>query len=280
MWTRSELKEKAKQRFKINYWKCVLVALLMAMLGGGASVGTGSGGTYTGMRDTVNKVFDSDIDNYDYDDMDDYDDDVDLFLDDLEDMSPAESAIALPAVFAIVLLIVVIVIVVVLIIVIPLQILIVNPLEIGIKRFFVQNLREDANIKEICFAFDHNYMNGVKTLFFRDLFVFLWSLLFIIPGVIKAYEYRMIPYILGDDPAVSREEAFAISSNMMQGNKWKAFVLDLSFLGWYILNGMTLGILGIFYVNPYVNQTNAALYQKLKGVWMIEQQPVNTGITK
>ncbi len=74
----------------------------------------------------------------------------------------------------------------------------------------------------------------------------------------------MVPYLLADNPELGREEAFALSREMMRGNKWKAFVLDLSFFGWYILNGVTLGILGIFYLKPYVCQTNAALYQTLK----------------
>ena len=153
------------------------------------------------------------------------------------------------------------------------SVFLINPLEVGTNRFFVQNLKLDANLREICFAFDHNYLNCVKILFFRDLYVFLWSLLFIIPGIIKAYEYRMVPYILGDNPNIDREEAFALSNMLMQGNKGKAFVLDLSFLGWYILNGLTLGILGIFYVNPYIKQTNAALYLKLKGLQTVEGQP-------
>ena len=62
---------------------------------------------------------------------------------------------------------------------------------------------------------------------------------------------------------VSTEQAFAESKRMMQGQKWKAFVLDLSFIGWYILSGLTLGILAIFYVSPYVNATHAALYEAL-----------------
>lgn len=288
MWTRVELKEKAKQRFKANYWKCVLVALLMALLGGGASSGTGTGGTYTGIRDSVNHMFDSknsNVYNFSriYDDWqeeaddwdDDWDDDTDLILDDFGNGNPAETAVAVAGIAVIVILVIVIVMVVVLLVVIPLQVFIVNPLEVGMKHFFVKNLWENAKLKEITYAFDHNYMNSVKTLFFRDLYVFLWSLLFIIPGIIKSYEYRMIPYILGDNPDISREEAFAISSAMMMGNKWNAFVLDLSFLGWYILSGMTLGILGIFYVNPYVNQTDAALYQKLKGLQTIQRQPVD-----
>ena len=268
----------------------------MALLGGGA--GFGSGGTYSGVRDvftrnSISNNFDNFSGSYnDWDDTedgwddreDDWDDagdswddeesdaNLDTLLDDITNGNPAETVITAAAVATVVVLIITIVFVVVLIIVIPLSVFLINPLEVGVNRFFVQNLKQDANLREICFAFDHNYLNCIKTLFFRDLFVFLWSLLLVIPGIIKAYEYRMIPYILGDNPNIDREEAFALSNMMMQGNKGKAFVLDLSFLGWYILNGMTLGILGIFYVNPYVNQTNAALYLKLKGLQTVEKQ--------
>lgn len=298
MWTRRELKEKAKQRFKFNYWKCVLVALLLAVLGGGAA---GSGGTYNGIRNIYDTnhynynntyVYDDkdDYDDYDYDDdnyddYDDYDEDyedneigkyndydfdidsdpVDGFIRSVGEKTTEDVALTLAALFVVV-VIVIVVVIIVLLIVIPLEIFIVNPLEVGIKRFFVLNLRERPGIKEICYSFDHNYMNCVKTLFFRDLYIFLWSLLFIIPGIIKSYEYRMMPYILGETPDISKEAAFEQSRMMMMGNKWNAFVLDLSFLGWYILNGLTFGILGIFYVNPYVQQTDAALYQKLKSL--------------
>ena len=101
-------------------------------------------------------------------------------------------------------------------------------------------------------------------MFFRDLYTFLWMLLFIIPGIIKSYEYQMIPYILAENPEISRNEAFQLSKDMMYGNKWKSFVLDLSFLGWEILNICTFGILGIFYVNAYEDQTEAALYETIK----------------
>ncbi len=321
MWTRRELKEAAKQRFRMNYRKCVLVALLLALLGGGA--GIGSGGSYSGIRDayTGNGLFNNHHSLYGFggsdngreDDAEDgwedaedgwEDDAEDNWEDDAEDSwgdaedswgdetgdydvdldtifdggakNPAAAVAATAAVAAVVVLVILIVTVVVLVIVIPFSIFLVNPLEVGIKRFFVQNLKADANLREICYAFDHNYMNCVKILFFRDLYVFLWTLLFIIPGIIKAYEYRMVPYIIGENPQISKEEAFAQSDILMRGNKWNTLVLDLSFLGWYILNGMTLGILGIFYVNPYVNQTNAALYKKLKAMRIEEKQPINT----
>ena len=74
----------------------------------------------------------------------------------------------------------------------------------------------------------------------------------------------MIPYLLAENPEMSKEEAFAISKQMMDGQKWRTFVLDFSFFGWILLSGFTCGILAIFYVNPYVFSTQSALYEKLR----------------
>ena len=113
-------------------------------------------------------------------------------------------------------------------------------------------------------AFKPNWRGNVKTMFLRDLFLFLWSLLFFIPAIIKAYSYRMVPYILADHPEMSGTEVITLSRQMMNGSKWRAFVLDLSFIGWHILSALTMGILGIFYVTPYKCSTDAELYQALK----------------
>jgi len=131
-------------------------------------------------------------------------------------------------------------------------------------RFYVRNLNQRAEVKEVAYGYDTNYKEIVKTIFLRSLFVFLWSLLLIIPGIYKAYQYRMIPYLMSEYPGMTKDIAFAESKRMMDGQKWKAFVLDLSFLGWGILSALTLGILGVFYVMPYQQQTNAALYEKLR----------------
>ena len=132
-----------------------------------------------------------------------------------------------------------------------------------IKKIF-KNLDEDAKFSNVVFAFDHSYKNIARTMFLRDLYIVLWSLLFVIPGIIKSYEYRMIPYILADNPEMPTEEVFAESKRLMSGNKWKAFVLDFSFIGWQLLSILTCGILSIFYVDPYQYSTNAALYEALK----------------
>ena len=101
-------------------------------------------------------------------------------------------------------------------------------------------------------------------MFLQNLFLGLWTLLFIIPGIVKAYSYRMVPYILADNPEMSSTDIITKSREMMNGHKWDAFVLDLSFLGWLILTALTGGILGIFYVYPYIFETNAELYLALK----------------
>lgn len=95
------------------------------------------------------------------------------------------------------------------------------------------------------------------------LYTTLWSLLFIIPGIIKAYEYSMIPYLLAENPNMSKQEAFAISKELMDGNKFNAFVLDLSFILWNFVGALALGLPGVFFVNPYVQLTNVELYVKL-----------------
>ncbi len=248
MWSRKELKETAKQQISQNHWKAVLVALVFTILCGG--FGTfGPAGGFAGRLSDSDSSQETKREYYE----ESLDDEIDMVLE--------EGALMF---FIILFIILTVIVLALLLIVLPLDILVFNPLEIGVSRFFTRNLREQAQVKEMCFAFDRNYKNCVRVTFFRDLHILLWALLLIIPGIIKSYEYRLVPYILGECPDMEREEVLNLSKTMMHGNKWKAFVLDLSFLGWYLLNGMTLGILGIFYLNPYICQTKAALYATLK----------------
>lgn len=260
MWSRKELKEKAKRCVSMNYWKGVLAGLLLVVLCGGG----GSAGSISGVAARLNDK-DSQYDSGYYAEWDspeeDWDDGYLYYEEDVDDMFLADDIFVFGMVAFVVLMLVLLI---VLLVLLPLRIFIFNPLGIGTRRFFVKNLKEPAQFKEVCYAFDHNYKNCVKTEFLREIYTFLWTLLLVIPGIVKSYEYQMIPYILGEHPEMKTEEVFALSKSMMYGNKWHAFVLDLSFFGWYILNGITLGILGIFYLNPYVEQTNAALYQTLK----------------
>ncbi len=143
-----------------------------------------------------------------------------------------------------------------------LSFLVFSVLNIGAIRFF-QKLRMNAptGISEIFGNFkDGNYKNIVLTNLIMYIKIYLWTLLFIIPGIIKSYEYRLIPYILAVRPDIDRKEAFRLSKILMDGYKWKSFVLDLSFWGWNILAAYTMGILGIVYVYPYMNATYVEFY--------------------
>ncbi len=95
-----------------------------------------------------------------------------------------------------------------------------------------------------------------------DIFVFLWSLLLIIPGIIKSYSYSMSWFVLADRPDLTANQARKRSMFLMQGRKWRLFCLDFSFIGWYLLSILTLGILS-FWVLPYHMTARAEFYQEL-----------------
>ena len=104
------------------------------------------------------------------------------------------------------------------------------------------------------------------------IFVFLWSLLFIIPGIIAGYRYRFALYNLCENPEMGVMEALNMSKAQTRGHKWELFVLDLSFLGWIILCGLTLGILSIW-IMPYIQQTDIGYFQAIKQMSGVGCQP-------
>ena len=145
--------------------------------------------------------------------------------------------------------------------------LILNPLNVGARKFFIQNASDpetSVNGENIGFGFGRNYRNIVFTMFGTQIFNLLWALLLIIPGIYKAYCWRMVPYILADDPEVLGKDARAMSEEMMYGSKWASFVLDLSFIGWRLVGALTFGILNIVFTNPYQAATETELYLTLK----------------
>lgn len=143
------------------------------------------------------------------------------------------------------------------------SILVANILEVGLCDFFLKARKGDAQVGNIFNGFKAGYGNNLAVMLLRDVFTLLWSLLFIIPGVIKAYQYSMIPYILAENSDISYKEAFAQSKAMTKGNKWRLFKLDLSFIGWGILCVLTAGI-GFIFLVPYYRATKAEAYEALK----------------
>ena len=143
-------------------------------------------------------------------------------------------------------------------------------LSYGLYLYYVILLREktsDFNLLFKAFAFSgNNFGLFGKTLgvyLLMSLYVFLWSLLFIIPGIVVAYSYRMVFYLLIDNPEIGVSEALRQSKEMMYGYKSKLFYLDLSFIGWWLLCFLTFGI-GILWLSPYILTSQTIFYTELR----------------
>lgn len=98
----------------------------------------------------------------------------------------------------------------------------------------------------------------------RGLYIFLWSLLLLIPGIYASYSYAMVNYILAENPDLTAREALARSKEMMEGNRWRLFCLEMSFFGWSLLSILTLGI-GSLWLTPYAQAAFAAFYREISG---------------
>ncbi len=238
MWSRQDLKSRGKVAFKANYWRAVLVALIASFVTGGMAA---PNAYFQFKNQTQNRYGGG------------------TTLDGSTIYSP-ENAVNIAAILSVVLIILTFII----LFSVLLNVFVFSPLQVGCNKFFLIN-REDpqANVNLVGSSFGPNYKNIVKTMFFMNLYVFLWSLLFVIPGIIKSYQYRLVPYLIAENPAMDYKEALEISTQRMYGQKMDAFVLDLSFIGWSLLAAITLNIVGIFYVMPYVYATNAELYVAL-----------------
>lgn len=146
-----------------------------------------------------------------------------------------------------------------------LQILVIFPLVLGLYNSFkCLYINSDNRVLSNTFSIGFGrYGHNVLGILLMDLFIFLWSLLLIIPGIIKAYSYAMTPYILVDEPELSANQAIEKSMAMMKGHKFDLFYLHLSFIGWIILSIITCGI-GLLWLLPYMYVAQAAFYSDLK----------------
>ena len=220
MWNRAELKMRGNMAFKKNYVSAVVVALLMGIFG-----------TVSG-ESSARRVSEN----------------SDIYSGNLFNVGMITGLLAGIAT-------------VVILIVLVAKVFVGNLLKMGGYRFFILNQTAQPGIGTLLDGFrSGHYVNIVLTMSLRDLFTALWSLLLVVPGIVKHYEYLMVPYIIAENPAMDYKEAFQISKQMMDGEKMEAFIMDLSFLGWYLLSAVTCGLLAIFYVNPYVQASFAEMY--------------------
>lgn len=228
MWTGSQLKSDAKAVLKQSYWKAFLASIVLAIVTGGSSGSTAKSGADSIDGGIINSFTHGEL--------------IAIII----------TILAAIAVFAVIKTI--------------FSIFIGSPLEVGAQRYFLESTQYRFSLGELGYSFGcGHYLNIVGTMFLKGLYEFLWTLLFIIPGVIKGYSYSMVPFILSENPTISPNEAITLSRKMTNGHKLNMFLLDLSFIGWFFLGALCLGV-GILFVNPYYNSTKAQLYLALRSI--------------
>ncbi|MDQ1914457.1 DUF975 family protein [Paenibacillus sp. GD4] len=237
MWTRAELKARAKEALKGSYWKAFLASLVIVIATGGLGGSYNFGGGGSSSNTSGNSP------SFGW-----------------NSFSPDGDGSLVWVILAIALLIGLVVFVIVM----AFRILLGYPLEVGGRLYFKQAAEQDVNLAHIVYSFDKGrYWDIIKAMFWRGLLTFLWYLLLIIPGIVKTYAYSLVPYILSDNPNIGYKRAVELSKQMTAGHKFRMWVLDLSFIGWYLL-GLIVFFVGIFFVMPYVDSTKAELYRTLR----------------
>ena len=229
MWSIAELKSRGKQAFRANYWQSVAVSFVMAIFAGGTASAASNRVQSTTSEVTVEGA----------------------------GVSPEQAAFLAAVVLGVIFTVGIVGSIV--------HALLANPIEVGGRRFFEKNANDPTTQFNTMFEGFQDYGRVLVTMLIRDVFILLWTLLLIIPRAMKAYSYRLVPYLVKDRPELSPMEVLAESEALMRGNRWQAFVMDLSFLGWLLLGVVTLNLGNIFWTNPYMNATDAALYQELTG---------------
>ena len=268
MWTREGLKEKAKVNFKRFYKQTVLVCIIVYLIGalfdGGFNSATNN--IQTTVTYNQNQYYNQDEIGFDNGVINKTESMVNLSVNGLV-KTFFENTFNLinKSLSAASMTVIVLVMICIMLVSIVARAILLNPIIVGKNNFFMGIREGERKIGDIFFLFEKSkFVRPAITMFLVDLFTGLWTLLLFIPGVIKSYEYKMIPYILSENPEIDRKRAFELSRHMMDGQKMDTFILDLSFIGWNILSSFTFGLLSIFYVNPYIESTYAELYGVLR----------------
>jgi len=248
MWDRGILKDRAKQELKVSYWLSFAVCLVAGIIAGSVS-------TVTSQITSAGSGFDANSFANQFNGYSEYGSSFGSTA------GSSVSMIFLP------------VLIVSSLLGIAFFIFVANPIIVGKTTFFI---RAPYGQRDFSFLFsvfkNGRYANTVKTMFMVNLRVFLWSLLCIIPGIVVSYQYFFVPYIISDFPQMPYKDAMEYSKRMTDGHKFDIFVLQLSFIGWYLL-GLLACCIGAVFVNPYLEATMAQLYIGVRNQFWGENEP-------
>ena len=257
MWDRKELKAKGKAAYNANKIACIIAALILMIAGG-----IGSGSTASPSVTVRNQLHNNEQVVESYNNSVSGDDAVSVEVNG-QDLDGIKNNVPVAILSTAVMFLILIGVTVGLMVLA----LVLNPLNVGARKFFIQNASNPETKVDglnVGFGFGKNYRDIVFSMLGTQMITLLWTLLLIVPGIYKAYCWRLVPFIIADNPELSGKEARAKSNAMMNGSKWASFVLDLSFVGWKLVGALTFGILNIVFTNPYEAATDTELYLELK----------------
>lgn len=233
MWTRTLLKTNAKQALKGRYWRCFWICLVLGLIGVGNSGVSVGGSRYTTDTVTGNDTMVDSMMNY---------------LDGLS-YQMLVSLLVLGILVGILSL--------------CWSIFVQAPLTVGRNRYFMESRQALSPAGTVTSVFRTPYLNVVKVQLLTTLKIALGMILLVVPGIYWAYCYVLVPYLLAENPYMTTTRAMQLSKDIMDGEKWNFFVLELSFIGWNLLCSLTLGI-GFFFLEPYKQATFAEFYAAMR----------------
>lgn len=231
MWTRDLLKTNAKQALKGRYWRSFWICLVLSFVG----LGTVGGNSGAGARGAVNNATGDTGSVYDV---------INSIPDSMMTM-------------------VIIGVIIGSIIAICWTLFILYPLGVGRCRYFMESRQSLTPPSTVVSVFHYPYGNPIVVQLLTNLKIALGYFLLIVPGIYWTYCYMLVPYLLAENPYMTATRAMELSKEMMYGEKWKFFVLQLSFFGWLLLCALTLGI-GGFFLEPYMQATYAEFYAAMR----------------
>lgn len=261
MWTRAELKARAKECLKKYYWAAFFVSLIFGLVSGGfnssssnsTNRGTGSYGTDSGFVQEFAGDKGIDVPDGALGDISGIVESVPIGG---STVKLGRMALGIATGMLLMLLVVALVF----------GVFITPAVEVGQNRFYMESrlIGKSAGIGKVGWGFSNHYLNIVVTMFLRAFFITLGTICFVIPGIYLSYCYYMVPFILSENPEMKPFEAMSLSKKMMEGHKMNTFVLELSFFGWFLLGALCCGV-GVLFVTPYFTATMAELYAVLRG---------------
>ncbi|MBQ2816662.1 MAG: DUF975 family protein [Clostridia bacterium] len=226
-----------KGKWGISVLVCFVASLLGGLAGsGGSSGGSSSGGAASGSSGGAINIT------------------PDTIMNELEIAEPAMAIIGAVLAAAAILLICIGLI----------HFIVGGAVQQGLNIYNIRLIKGETPEFSTLFCRFNNFGKALGLRVVTAIFVALWTLLFIIPGIIKSYAYILAPYIMAEDPDCGVMEALSRSQELMKGNKWRYFCLELSFIGWAILSLFTLGI-GSLWLNPYMQAAFAGFYLEVSG---------------